>query len=173
MENNKIDNNLITNFYEKVASKELPEIFLMTLPITLIQKSIFTHAESFLKEKFDLLHSEVDVLAALYTHDKELSPTQLYDLTIFSSGGMTKVLKRLEQRGLIYRKADTKDKRCMLVCLTEDGDKLIAKVLFDISQECSSYFEVLDSKEKELFSTLLKKVLVNISALECTSKAKN
>lgn len=165
MQNNKIDKNLITNFYEKVASKELPEIFLMTLPITLIQKSIFAHAESLLKEKFDLLHSEVDVLAALYTHDKELSPTQLYDLTIFSSGGMTKVLKRLEQRGLIYRKADTKDKRCMLVCLRDDGEKLIVKALFEISNECSNYFKVLDAEEKKQFSSLLKKVLLHIDTL--------
>ena len=163
-----MNNNLITNFYEKVASKELPEIFLMTLPITLIQKSIFTHAESFLKERFDLIHSEVDVLASLYTHNKKLSPTQLYDLTIFSSGGMTKVLKRLENRELIFRQADEKDKRCMLVCLAENGEKLIQKVLFEISKECSSYFEVLDADEKEQFSTLLKKILLNINRLECS-----
>lgn len=167
MQNNKNDKKLITNFYEKVASKELPDIFLMSFPITLIQKSIFAHAESFMKEKYNLLHSEADVLAALYTNNKELTPTQLYDLTIFSSGGMTKVLKRLEQREFIYRKADTKDKRCMLVCLSEKGYKLIVEVLFAISKECGSYFEVFTKEEKKLFATLLKKVLVNIDNVEC------
>ncbi|MDT8339741.1 MAG: helix-turn-helix domain-containing protein, partial [Sulfurimonas sp.] len=106
MKKNRVHTDLITNFYDKVSEGELSEVFLMTFPIAVIQKTIFTHAESFLKEKFDLLNSEVDVLASLFTHGKVLSPTQLYDLTIFSSGGMTKVLKRLQERGLVYREED-------------------------------------------------------------------
>jgi DNA-binding MarR family transcriptional regulator len=98
-------------------------------------------------------------LALLYTHDKVLSPTQLYDMTVFSSGGMTKVLKRLQDRNLICRKEDPSDKRCMLVCLTQSGEKLIVKSLKDISIECSKYFEVLSQEEKQTFSTLLKKIL--------------
>ncbi|MDD3443043.1 MAG: MarR family winged helix-turn-helix transcriptional regulator [Sulfurimonas denitrificans] len=163
MKKNRVDNDLITNFYEKVEAKELPEIFLMTFPIALIHKTIFSHSESFLKEKFDLLNSEVDVLASLYTHGKILSPTQLYDLTIFSSGGMTKVLKRLQERGLICRREDSADKRCMLVCLTKSGEELIVKSLNDISKECSKYFEAFSQDEMELFSNLLKKILLNIN----------
>ncbi|MDD2652777.1 MAG: MarR family transcriptional regulator [Sulfurimonas sp.] len=163
MKTNRVHTDLITNFYDKVASKELPDVFLMTFPIAVIQKTIFSHAESFLKEKFDLLNSEVDVLASLYTHGKVLSPTQLYDLTIFSSGGMTKVLKRLQERGLVYRKEDENDKRCMLVCLTQSGEELVLKSLNEISKECSKYFETFTQEERELFSTLLKKVLLNIN----------
>lgn len=163
MKKNRVNNDLITNFYEKVDTKELPEIFLMTFPIALIHKTIFSHSESFFKEQYDLLNSEVDVLASLYTHGKILSPTQLYDLTIFSSGGMTKVLKRLQERDLIYRKEDSADKRCMLVCLTQSGEELIIKSLNNISKECSKYFEAFTGDEKELFSTLLKKILLNIN----------
>jgi DNA-binding MarR family transcriptional regulator len=168
MKTNPVNQDLITNFYQKHSDGILPDVSLMTIPITLIQKSIYAHAEVFLKEKFDMIHSEVDVLASLYTNDKVLSPTQLYDLTIFSSGGMTKLLKRLEVKGFITRKADEKDKRCMLVCLTDSGEKMVQKVLTEISKECSSYFEVLDKEEKELFSNLLKKVLLNINKVECT-----
>lgn len=163
MKKNRVDNNLIANFYDKVQSKELPEVFTMTFPIALIQKTIFVHAESFLKENFDLLNSEVDVLASLYTNNKVLSPTQLYDLTIFSSGGMTKVLKRLQERGFIYRKEDESDKRCMLVCLSQSGEEIIKKSLFEISNECSKYFETFTKEEKQLFESLLKKVLLNIN----------
>ncbi|MGE0738608.1 MarR family winged helix-turn-helix transcriptional regulator [Sulfurimonas sp.] len=163
MKKNRVESNLIANFYEKVQDGELPEVFTMTFPIALIQKTIFTHAESFLKERFDLLNSEVDVLASLYTHNKTLSPTQLYDLTIFSSGGMTKVLKRLQERGFIYRKEDANDKRCMLVCLSPSGEEIVKKSLFAISSECSKYFEAFSQGERELFATLLKKVLLNIN----------
>ncbi len=165
MKKNRVHTDLITNFYDKVTNKELPEVFLMTFPIAVIQKTIFAHAESFLKEKFDFLNSEVDVLASLYTHGKVLSPTQLYDLTIFSSGGMTKVLKRLQERGLIYRKEDEGDKRCMLVCLTQKGEELVLNALNEISKECSRYFEAFSQEERELFSTLLKKVLLNINGV--------
>ncbi len=163
MKKNRVHTDLITNFYDKVDSKELPEVFLMTFPIAVIQKTIFAHAESFLKEKFDLLNSETDVLASLYTHGKILSPTQLYDLTIFSSGGITKVLRRLQERDLICRKEDENDKRCMLVCLTQSGEEIIIKSLNEISKECSKYFEAFSEDEKELFSTLLKKILLNIN----------
>ena len=33
----------------------------------------------------------------------ELTPTELYDAVLLSSGGMTKVLRRLETRGLVSR----------------------------------------------------------------------
>lgn len=163
MKKNRVDNNLIANFYGKIEDGGLPEVFTMTFPIALIQKTIFTHAESFLKERFDLLNSEVDVLASLYTNNKVLSPTQLYDLTIFSSGGMTKVLKRLQERGFIYRKEDENDKRCMLVCLSPSGEEIVKESLFAISKECSKYFEAFSEEERVLFSALLKKVLLNIN----------
>ena len=66
-----------------------------------------------IKTQYDLLHSHIDVLASLYFDDKPLSPTDLYDATIFSSGGMTKVLKKLEERELIKREASASDKRSM------------------------------------------------------------
>lgn len=163
MKKNRVNNNLISNFYKKVDTGEFAEVFLMTFPIALIQKTIFSHSESFLKEHFDLLNSEVDVLASLYTHGKVLSPTQLYDMTILSSGGMTKVLKRLQERELICRKEDSTDKRCMLVCLTQSGEDIIIKSLEAISKECSKYFEVFNQEEVETFSTLLKKILLNIN----------
>lgn len=165
MKKNRVHTDLITNFYDKVSSGELPEVFLMTFPIAVIHKTIFAHAEVFLKEKFDLLNSEVDVLASLFTHGKVLSPTQLYDLTIFSSGGMTKVLKRLEAKGFICRKEDENDKRCMLVCLTQSGEEIVLNSLNEISKECSKYFEAFSEDEKKLFSSLLKKVLLNINSV--------
>ncbi|MCK9453938.1 MarR family transcriptional regulator [Sulfurimonas sp.] len=163
---NRVHADFITNFYDKVSDGELPEVFLMTFPIAVIHKTIFSHAESFLKDKFDMLNSELDVLASLYTHNGVLSPTQLYDLTIFSSGGMTKVLKRLQERDLIYRKADINDRRCMLVCLSSSGKKLVKESLQEMSKECSKYFEAFSEEEKKLFSSLLKKILLNINRVD-------
>lgn len=166
MEDKNVNSGLISNFYNKLDSGELPKIFALTLPIALIQKTLFANGEEFFKERFSLMTSEIDVLASLYTHSGVLSPTQLYDLTIFSSGGMTKLLKRLEDRGYIYRKQDEKDKRCMLVYITKKGEEVTKEALFEVSKECQRYFEVLDSKEQTIFEALLKKVLTNLNNIK-------
>lgn len=163
MKKNKIDGQLIKNFYDKVDSGEFSKIFTLSYPIALIQKIIFANGEIFLKENYNLINSEVDVLSLLYTNNKILTPTELSELTIFSSGGMTKVLKRLEERGLIYRQENENDKRCMLVCLSDKGEELIIKSLDSVSKECFKYFESLSDYEKKTLATLLKKVVINLT----------
>jgi len=54
----------------------------------------------------------------------------------------------------------------MLVCLTPSGEELVKKSLNEISKECSKYFVAFSEKEKELFSALLKKILLNINGVE-------
>lgn len=49
------------------------------------------------------------------------SPSRLYNVLERSSGGMTKILKRLEGRGLVERSADPDDGRGSLVALTPAG----------------------------------------------------
>lgn len=159
MKTNKLDKTLIDNFYNKIQTKEFDEIFAISYPIAIIQKVIFSRGETFLKENYGLLNSEVDVLSLLYTNNKALTPTQLYDLTIFSSGGMTKVLKRLEDRGLIHREAKQNDKRCVLVSLSQKGKELVKTSLDAVSKECYSYFKALKKDEQKTLATLLKKVL--------------
>lgn len=170
MKTDNPSNHLIPNFYEKVENGDLPKIFQLTFPIMLIDKILVAYSEIFYKEKYDLLKSEVDVLASLYTNNNQLTPTQLYDLTIFSSGGMTKVLKRLELRGYIVRKADEKDKRCMLVCLTPTGEELIKYSLFEISKDYEVYCEALSTAEKKEFARLLQKLLYNLPRTEIKVK---
>lgn len=165
MEKQNVNCDLVVNFYDKIKSGELPRIFEATLPIAIIQKTLFSNSEEYFKEHFGILTSEVDVLAALYTHSGTLTPTQLYDLTIFSSGGMTKVLKRLEERNYIYRKQDEKDRRCMLVCITKDGEDLIKKALDGISKECELYFATLSKDELSMLNVLLKKVLYSLNSV--------
>ena len=95
----------IDKFYNTTIKSKEFEVFALSLPITLIHKNMFNDTEHFLKTNYDLLHSHIDVLASLYFDGNSLSPTDLYDAIVFSSGGMTKVLKKLEERNLIKREA--------------------------------------------------------------------
>lgn len=50
-----------------------------------------------------------------------MSPTELSDIVVRSSGGMTQILDRLERAGLVARTPDPGDRRKVLVALTDDG----------------------------------------------------
>ncbi|MEO2168750.1 MAG: MarR family transcriptional regulator, partial [bacterium] len=60
------------------------------------------------------------------------SPSQLYSVLHRSSGGMSKMLKRLEERRLVERFADPHDGRGSLVGLTEAGVAMQEKVFTDL-----------------------------------------
>jgi DNA-binding MarR family transcriptional regulator len=77
-------------------------------------------------EHFELMPSDYAVLAALRRAGTpyELAPNQLYTSLERSSGGMTKMLKRLEGLGLVKRVRDLQDRRSKLVRLTSAGKKL-------------------------------------------------
>jgi DNA-binding MarR family transcriptional regulator len=77
-----------------------------------------------------LSRSSWDVLASLRREGPpyELSPTELYQALMRSSGAMTNRLRRLEHAGLIERHPDPGDARGRLVRLTARGRKLVDEI---------------------------------------------
>ena len=148
----------IDKFYNTTIKSKEFEVFALSLPITLIHKNMFNDTEHFLKTNYDLLHSHIDVLASLYFDGNSLSPTDLYDAIVFSSGGMTKVLKKLEERNLIKREASSNDKRSMLISLTQEGKDLIENCMIEVAKQKEKKFSILTQKEKEDLKNILSKI---------------
>lgn len=148
----------IDKFYNTTIKSKEFEVFALSLPITLIHKNMFNDTECFLKTQYDLLHSHVDVLASLYFDGNSLSPTDLYDATVFSSGGMTKVLKKLEERNLIKREVSSNDKRSMLISLTKEGKNLIENCMIEVAKQKEEKFSILTQKEKDDLKNILSKL---------------
>lgn len=71
----------------------------------------------------DLSLAEFDTLASLRRSAAPcvLSPTELQRSTLLSSGGQTKLLHKLEEKGWIARSCCGNDKRSKLVQLTDAG----------------------------------------------------
>jgi DNA-binding MarR family transcriptional regulator len=74
-------------------------------------------------EPLGLAPSDYSVLAALRRSGKPyaLNPSQLYTRLQRSSGGMTKILKRLEEGRLVRRVDNPEDRRGSIISLTRRG----------------------------------------------------
>lgn len=160
-----MDKKYIDSFYNKVRNDKKHAIFELSLPLFLINKDLTLDSEHILKTEYDLLHTDLDVLASLYFNGKDytLSPTDLYDGLIFSSGGMTKILKKLEDRELIKREFIENDKRKKLVCLTQKGIELTALIMKNKALDLEKVFSVLSNKEQEELKKILAKLLYSFN----------
>ncbi len=74
-------------------------------------------------DPFGLLFIDYSVLRVLQLAGEpyRMSPTELSEIVLRSSGGMTQILDRLETARLVERGADPSDRRKVLVGLTPDG----------------------------------------------------
>ena len=77
--------------------------------------------------EYGLKPGEFDVLATLRRAGAPhtLTPSELFNSMMLSSGAMTNRLDRLEQKGLIHRSHSHEDRRSVLVSLTDKGLQLI------------------------------------------------
>jgi DNA-binding MarR family transcriptional regulator len=72
--------------------------------------------------------SEFDVLITLdNAPERRLRMTDLARATMLSSGGMTRLVGRLEDRGLVRREPDPGDARAFQATLTEPGQVALAR----------------------------------------------
>lgn len=112
-------------------------------------------------DKYDLQRADFSVLAALRREGEPccLSPTELYQSMLFSSGGLTKVLNRMTKSGLIERIDNPEDKRSKLVQLTGKGKALIDKVIQELHNLEQNRISVLSEQEQQQLNALLEKLL--------------
>lgn len=80
-----------------------------------------------LLQPFDLTYPQYVVLLALWQQD-DISLGELGSQTLFDSGTLTPLVKKLEQKGLLQRVASTRDERVKQVRLTAAGRALEAEV---------------------------------------------
>ena len=105
--------------------------------------------------------ADFEVLISLLRGNEEncLSPTDLYQTMLFSSGGVTKVLCRVTKAGLVERIDSLTDKRCKLVKLTNKGRDLIIDIMLRLNTKHESKMSVLNTQEQIQLNTLLTKLL--------------
>jgi DNA-binding MarR family transcriptional regulator len=114
-------------------------------------------------EAFGLNKGEFKVLITLRQHNDDftMSPGELGDELLLSSGAMTNRLDRLESARLIAREPDPDDRRALIVRLTTDGLQKIDEAMNAAAHNEAAVVSVLSPAEQKRLNTLLRKLVLS------------
>nr|WP_295379278.1 MarR family transcriptional regulator [Pseudoxanthomonas sp.] len=108
----------------------------------------------------ELSYTELDLLATLRRSGVpfRLSPTELRQSVLLTSGAMTACLNRLQARGLIRREPDPGDGRSLFAVLTAKGVKLAERAIALRFEQARRAVAGLDADEQAQLAGLLRKL---------------
>ncbi|GAB2516171.1 MarR family transcriptional regulator TamR [Microbacterium petrolearium] len=109
-------------------------------------------------DRTDIEPWEWDVLSALRRAGEpyQLSPKQLLQQTLVSSGTMTNRIDKLVQRGLVHREADPGDGRSILVTLSEQGRIRVDAAITRLMDAEAELLRTLSAAERTRLAALLR-----------------
>lgn len=112
----------------------------------------------------DLEPWEWDVLSALRRAGApfQLSPKQLLQQTLVSSGTMTNRIDRLVGRRFVRREADPDDGRSVLVTLTDDGRVRVDAAITRLVDAEATLLSALARTDRERLASLLRKLSLSV-----------
>jgi len=115
---------------------------------------------------FGLTINEFNALCALRRAGPphRLSPKDVGVSLLFSSGGLTKLLERLESRGLVAREPDPNDGRGVLVSLTPAGKELQEQAMAAHQANEEELVTPLTVSQREALNDLLRDLLIAFEA---------
>ena len=114
----------------------------------------------------DLETWEFDVLSALRRQGPpfQLTPGALLRATLVTSGTMTNRIDRLAEAGLVRREPDPRDKRGVLVTLTDQGVARADAALADLLDRERALLAGLDDAERQHLADLVRILLAPFDA---------
>ena len=142
--------------------RERPDLDLSPLAVLSRITRIARHLDIARRDAFgDLENWGFDVLAALRRAGEphQLSPGQLMQETLVTSGTWTNRLDRLEELQLITREPDPSDGRGSLVTLTRAGMRAVDSAMEDLLENERELLQNLSAKDREVLADLLSKLV--------------
>ncbi|WP_144548107.1 MarR family winged helix-turn-helix transcriptional regulator [Bacillus sp. X1(2014)] len=107
--------------------------------------------------KKNLSITEFSVLEVLF-HQGKQTIQQIGNRILISSGSMTYVIDKLEQKGIIKRNDCREDRRVIHITLTAEGMAMMENIMPKYQDMIDSTFGDLTDDEHDLMANLLKKV---------------
>jgi DNA-binding MarR family transcriptional regulator len=144
---------------------EAPELDLATVGVIARLGRVRAYIDRQLDEtlgEYGLTRQSWDVLASLRRVGPpyRLTPTDLYQAVMRTSGAITHTLHGLEHAGLISREPNPDDKRSLHVQLTEAGRELTARVAPEHLANEHRILAPLDQQDRDTLAGLLRRLLI-------------
>lgn len=113
-----------------------------------------------------LKYLEYAVLATLRVSGSpyRMTPSSLQERLLFTSGGLSNLLKRLESNGWIQRTNHPEDGRGVLVCLTPKGRRLADRAMPDHADAELRLLRMFTRQERDQLAGLLAQMLAGSDA---------
>jgi len=117
--------------------------------------------DTYLERSADLSHAEYGVLRCLSLgEDREIHMSRLAATASVTPSHLSRIVGRLEKRGLLMRSADPTDARKTLARLTQPGARLLAEVEPGyIAQVRARVFELLENQQLDQLEDLAEAIL--------------
>lgn len=134
----------------------------VVFPLYLSSKELIRIYNKLLR-KYDLTYTQYIVLM-YFKNIKESNLKRIGKIMMLDSSTLTPLLNKLENKGLITKKRETKDERNLIIKITKKG--------MDLSEKCHTiYHEIanivdLDDKEIEKLHKITTKILYNLNEEE-------
>lgn len=169
------DNGRVTSEHDEVDrivdawGRQRPDLDFSPLEVLSRVDRLSRHLDRARREAFrrsDLEPWEWDVLSALRRAGEpyQLSPKQLLQQTLVSSGTMTNRIDRLVGRRLVRREADPGDGRSILVTLTEEGRTRVDAAITRLVDAEALLLGVLSRSDSDRLAGLLRKLSLSFDS---------
>jgi len=107
---------------------------------------VFEHS---LRERHGMTNVTLEALLRLgRSEDRQMSMTALAEQMVLSSGGVTRLIDRLDQSGLVERLQCAADRRVQWAHLTDEGWRVLGRALETHLVDLEEHFASLISKDE-------------------------
>jgi len=104
-------------------------------------------------------------------HDGDASLLGLAATIGIDAGATSRLVERLVQKGLVAREADAKDRRAVVIRLTDAGRALVPELAKEADENDAAFFDVLgDAGRRRLLATIKKLLAAHEPAGEAGKK---
>ena len=130
--------------------------------VSYLRSNLVTHLDNALEDKE--LTSAQYIVVVLLARGKVDTLAELCEHMVYDRGAMSRLLSRLEDKGLVAKKQSVEDRRSTLLCLTEKGQQLYPEILPTVNDIYRKALTGFSDDEQEQLASLLFRAIHNLKA---------
>ncbi|GGE83406.1 MarR family winged helix-turn-helix transcriptional regulator [Pseudoalteromonas gelatinilytica] len=130
--------------------------------VSYLRSNLVTHLDNALEDKE--LTSAQYIVVVLLARGKVNTLAELCEHMVYDRGAMSRLLSRLEDKGLVAKKPSVEDRRSTLLCLTEKGQQLYPEILPTVNDIYRKALTGFSDDEQNQLASLLFRAIHNLKA---------